>query len=136
MKAMQITEFGGPEVMKYTDVADPTPGEGEAVVEIQAAGVNFTDVYSRQGVNPGPPLPRIIGVEGAGVVKAIGPGVTEVKVGDDVTGVYDEQKVLIGQPIDQHIIDEGAGWCSQDRILSLSHLKTRRVVGRNPLDSG
>ncbi len=48
MKAMQINEFGGPEVMKYQDVADPTPGEGEAVVEIQAAGVNFTDVYSRQ----------------------------------------------------------------------------------------
>ena len=85
MKAVQINEFGGPEVMKYQDVADPTPGEGEAVVEIQAAGVNFTDVYSRQGVNPGPPLPRTIGVEGAGVVKAIGPGVTEVKVGDDVT---------------------------------------------------
>ena len=85
MKAVQINEFGGPEVMKYQDVADPTPGEGEAVVEIQAAGVNFTDVYSRQGVNPGPPLPRTIGVEGAGVVKAIGPEVTEVKVGDDVT---------------------------------------------------
>ncbi len=85
MKAMQINEFGGPEVMKYQDVADPTPGEGEAVVEIQAAGVNFTDVYSRQGINPGPPLPRTIGVEGAGVVKAIGPGVTEVKVGDEVT---------------------------------------------------
>ena len=57
MKAIQITEFGGPEVMKYQDVADPSPGEGEAVVQIQAAGVNFTDVYSRQGVNPGPPCP-------------------------------------------------------------------------------
>lgn len=85
MKAMQINEFGGPDVMKYQDVSDPTPGEGEAVVQIQAAGVNFTDVYSRQGVNPGPPLPRTIGVEGAGVVHAIGPGVTEVKVGDEVT---------------------------------------------------
>ncbi len=85
MKAMQINEFGGPEVMKYQDVADPTPGEGEAVVEIQAAGVNFTDIYSRQGINPGPPLPRTIGVEGAGVVKVIGPGVAEVKVGDEVT---------------------------------------------------
>jgi len=99
MKAIQITEFGGPEVMKYQDVSDPTPGEGEAVVEIQAAGVNFTDVYSRQGVNPGPPLPRIIGVEGAGVVKAIGPGVTEVKVGDDVAyctapGTYAELAVV------------------------------------------
>ena len=61
MKAVQINEFGGPEVMKYQDVADPVPGEGEAVVEIQAAGVNFTDVSRRQGVNPGPPLPRAQG---------------------------------------------------------------------------
>ena len=44
MKAVQITEFGGPEVMKYVDIDDPTPNSGEAVVEIQAAGVNFTDV--------------------------------------------------------------------------------------------
>ena len=99
MKAVQITEFGGPEVMKYVDVADPTPGDGEAVVEIQAAGVNFTDVYSRQGVNPGPPLPRIIGVEGAGVVKSIGAGVTEVKVGDEITyctapGTYAELTIV------------------------------------------
>ena len=85
MKAVQITEFGGPEVMKYVDIDDPTPNSGEAVVEIQAVGVNFTDVYSRQGINPGPPLPRIIGVEGAGIVRATGAGVTEVKVGDEVT---------------------------------------------------
>ena len=99
MKAAQITEFGGPDVMKYVDVADPTPGEGEAVVRIEAAGVNFTDVYSRQGVNPGPPLPRIIGVEGAGVVQSVGPGVTEVQVGDAVTyctapGTYAELAIV------------------------------------------
>ena len=102
MKAMQINEFGGPEVMKYQDVADPTPGEGEAVVQIQAAGVNFTDVYSRQGINPGPPLPRTIGVEGAGVVTAIGPGVTEVKIGDEVTyctapGTYSWPQVVASE---------------------------------------
>ena len=99
MKAAQITEFGSPDVMKYVDVADPTPGEGEAVVRIEAAGVNFTDVYSRQGVNPGPPLPRIIGVEGAGVVQSNGPGVTEVQVGDAVTyctapGTYAELAIV------------------------------------------
>ena len=76
MKAVQITEFGGPEVMKYVDVSDPTPNDGEAVVAIQAVGVNFTDVYSRQGINPGPPLPRIIGVEAAGVVRDIGAAVS------------------------------------------------------------
>ena len=99
MKAAQITEFGGPDVMKYVDVADPTPGEGEAVVRIEAAGVNITDVYSRQGVNPGPPLPRIIGVEGAGVVQSGGPGATEVQVGDAVTyctapGTYAELAIV------------------------------------------
>ena len=99
MKAVQITEFGSPEVMKYVDVTDPTTGESEALVEIQAAGVNFTAVSSRPGITPGPPLPRIIGVEGAGVVKAVGAGVPEVKVGDDVTyctapGTYAEMAVV------------------------------------------
>jgi NADPH2:quinone reductase len=99
MKAVQITEFGGPEVMKYVDVSDPTPNDGEAIVAIQAVGVNFTDVYSRQGINPGPPLPRIIGVEAAGVVRDIGAGVDEVKVGDEVTyctapGTYAELAVV------------------------------------------
>jgi NADPH2:quinone reductase len=85
MKAIQINEFGGPEVMKYVDAADPIPGNGEALVKIQAVGVNYTDVYGREGINPGSPFPRTIGVEGAGIVQAVGPGVTEVKVGDEVT---------------------------------------------------
>ena len=96
MKAVQINEFGGPEAMRFQEVADPTPGPGEAVVSIEAAGVNYTDVYSRAGINPGPPLPRTIGVEGAGTVAAVGEGVTEVAVGDpvvycSVNGSYAEQ---------------------------------------------
>ena len=99
MKAVQINDFGGPEAMQYQDVADPAPGEGEAVVRIEAAGVNYTDVYSRAGINPGPPLPRTIGVEGAGVVTAVGGGVTEVAPGDavvycSVNGSYAEQAVV------------------------------------------
>ena len=99
MKAVQINEFGGADAMRYQDVADPAPGSGEAVVEIQAAGVNFTDVYSRAGINPGPPLPRTIGVEGAGVVKSVGDGVSEVAVGDQVVycsvnGSYAEQALV------------------------------------------
>ena len=99
MKAVQIDEFGGPEVMQYREVADLTPGEGEALVAIQAAGVNFTDIYSRAGINPGPPLPRTIGVEGAGVVRAVGGGVTDIAVGDVVAysssqGSYAEQAVV------------------------------------------
>ena len=99
MKAVQINDFGGPEAMKYQDISDPVPGEGEAVVRIQAAGVNYTDVYSRAGINPGPPLPRTIGVEGAGVVAAVGSGVSEVAVGDEVVycsvnGSYAEQALV------------------------------------------
>jgi NADPH2:quinone reductase len=97
MKAVQITEYGGPEVMKYTELPDPTPGNGEALVEIQAVGVNFTDTYSRSGVNP-PRLPWIVGVEGAGVVRKVGAGVTNVKEGDlvaycSVPGTYAERAI-------------------------------------------
>jgi NADPH2:quinone reductase len=84
MKAIQITETGGPEVMKYIDLPDPEPGAGQALIDIQAVGVNFTDVYGRAGVNPPAALPWIPGVEGAGVVSAVGDGVSEVAVGDIV----------------------------------------------------
>ena len=84
MKAVQIDEYGGPEVLKYRDVADPAPGPGEAVVDVQAIGVNFTDTNSRTGVTPVPSLPWTVGVEAAGVVSAVGPGVSEVAEGDDV----------------------------------------------------
>ena len=99
MKAVQIDQFGGPEVMQYREVADPAPGDGDALVELQAVGVNFTDIYSRAGINPGPPLPRTIGVEGAGVVQALGAGVTDLAVGDVVAysssqGSYAEQAVV------------------------------------------
>ena len=84
MKAIQITETGGPEVMKYMDLPDLTPGVGQAVVEPKALGVNFTDIYTRSGVNPPASLPTVIGLEGAGVVTALGDGATGVAVGDRV----------------------------------------------------
>ena len=98
MKVMQIDEYGGPEALKYRDVPDPTPGTGEAVVDIQAVGVNFTDTYSRAGINPVPKLPWTIGVEAAGVVRAVAPGVSEVREGDEVVfctvpGCYAERIV-------------------------------------------
>ena len=84
MKAVQVSVAGGPEVLEYVDVPDPEPGEGEALVELNAAGVNYMDVYVRSGAN-NPTLPIIPGGEGSGVVVKIGPGVTEVAVGDRVT---------------------------------------------------
>ena len=83
MKAIRIESFGGPEVLNYQDVPDPTARPGEAVVKIDAAGVNFIDVYHRSGAYE-IPLPLTLGQEAAGTVSAIGAGVTDVKVGDRV----------------------------------------------------
>ena len=98
MKAIQITEFGGPEVMKYQDLSDLSPGDGQALVQIEAIGVNYTDTYSRSGVNP-TALPWVVGVEGAGVVKQVGTNVTQVSEGDAVVycgiaGSYAEQAIV------------------------------------------
>ena len=103
MKAIQITETGGPEVMKYIDLPDPTPAAGQAVVQPKALGVNFTDVYTRAGVNPPASLPAVIGREGAGVVTALGDGVTSVAVGDRVawSGVPGSYAELVAAPADK-----------------------------------
>ena len=88
MKAIRIHSNGGPEVLTLEEVPDPKPGPSEAVVKIEAAGLNYIDVYYRTGLYKAQ-LPLTIGVEGAGVVTAVGPDVKEVKVGDRVayTGV-------------------------------------------------
>src|SRR3954452_4089732 len=83
MKAIRIETQGGPEVMKLVDVPTPSPGAGQALVRVEAAGVNFIDIYQRSGQYK-VPLPFTPGQEGGGVVEAVGPGVTEVKAGDRV----------------------------------------------------
>jgi NADPH2:quinone reductase len=90
MKAIRIHQTGGPEVLTYEEVPDPKPDEGQAVVRVEAAGLNFVDVYFRTGLYKGPALPFVPGQEAAGTVAAVGPGVTEVVVGDRVawTGVH------------------------------------------------
>lgn len=88
MKAIRVHSPGGPDVMKLEEQPDPTPGAGQAVVRIEAAGVNYIDVYFRTGLYKAP-MPLTVGLEGAGTVAAVGSGVTAVKVGDRVayTGV-------------------------------------------------
>jgi len=83
MKAVRIHETGDVRVLRIEEVPVPTPGQGQALVRLRAAGVNFLDIYHRTGLNP-LPLPAIPGSEGAGVVEAVGPGVTEVARGDRV----------------------------------------------------
>jgi len=83
MKAVRIHENGGAEVLRYEEVATPAPGAGEALVKIEAVGVNFIDIYFRLGLYKAA-LPITLGQEAAGVVEAVGPGVTEVRPGDRV----------------------------------------------------
>jgi NADPH2:quinone reductase len=96
MKAIYVEAAGGPEVLKYQDVPDPTPGTGQVLVKVEAAGINFADVYARRGRGT---FPSIAGQEAAGVVEALGPDVTTVKVGDRVAyngapGAYAEKQVV------------------------------------------
>jgi NADPH2:quinone reductase len=83
MKAIRVHEYGGPEVLKLEEVPDPVPGPGEALVRLEATGVNFIEVYQRTGQYK-VPVPFTPGSEGAGIVIAVGPGVTGVRVGDPV----------------------------------------------------
>jgi NADPH:quinone reductase len=92
MQVVRVHEHGGPDAMKFEPLPTPDPGPGEARVKVEAAGVNFIDIYQRSGLYKGP-LPLALGKEGAGTVEAVGPNVTEVKVGDrvawnDVQGSY------------------------------------------------
>jgi NADPH:quinone reductase len=88
MRAIRIQQFGGPEAMGLEELPTPKPGDGQALVRIEGAGVNFIDVYQRTGLYKNP-LPYGLGLEGAGVVEAVGGGVTTVRVGDRVawTGI-------------------------------------------------
>ncbi len=98
-KAIRIHETGGPEVLRFEDVDPGAPGTGQARVRHTAIGVNFVDTYHRTGLYK-LPLPAGLGVEGAGVVEEVGPGVTHVKAGDRVAyaggppGGYAEARII------------------------------------------
>lgn len=98
-KAIQIEKTGGPEVMKWVDVDVGEPGEGQVRLSQTACGLNYIDVYFRTGLYP-QPLPAGLGMEAAGVVSAVGPGVANLKVGDRVayvsrqTGAYAQERLL------------------------------------------
>ena len=98
MKAIRVHTPGGPEAMKLDDVPQPTPKAGEAVVKVDAAGLNYIDVYFRTGQYKAE-MPLTLGLEAGGTVSAVGPGTTDVKVGDKVAytgvpGAYAEYAVV------------------------------------------
>jgi NADPH:quinone reductase len=115
MRAMQVNQVGGPEVMELVELPTPQPKANEAVVKLAAAGVNFIDVYFREGRYKAP-LPFVVGQEGAGVVTAAGAEVKSVKVGDHVAwsgllGSYAEYEALPADrlvPVPQGVSDEQA----------------------------
>lgn len=118
MKAIQVTKTGDTSVLHFTDLPVPTPGPGEALVRLKAAGINYIDIYIRTGRYERP-LPHTPGLEGAGIVEAIGSGVTEVKVGDRVAytgqiGSYAEYNVVKANQLiplpDDMSYEEGAAF--------------------------
>src|SRR5215469_5129369 len=105
-KAIRFYETGRPEVLRYEDSQVGEPGPGQVKLRHEAVGLNFADIYFRTGLYPAP-LPSGIGTEGAGVVEAVGPGVTSVAVGDRVTytgayntlGAYCTERVIDAAPL-------------------------------------
>jgi NADPH2:quinone reductase len=99
-KAIRIHTQGGPEVLQWENVPTPEPGPGEVLLHHEAVGLNYIDVYFRTGLYKIPQLPATIGLEGAGVVRAVGPNVTDLAVGDRVAyaggplGAYTTERVI------------------------------------------
>ena len=102
MKAIRVHGVGGPEVLRYEEIPVPAPGPGQALVRVEAAGLNFIDVYERTGLYQ-VELPRTLGVEAAGVVTAVGPEVTSLAPGDRVayTGVAGADAEYAAVPADR-----------------------------------
>lgn len=135
-KAIRIEANGGPEVMQYVDVEVGNPGPGEARVRHTAVGLNYIDVYFRTGLYP-QPMPAGLGMEGAGVVEAVGEGVTHVKPGDRVAyacrpcGAYAEARVMPAAPLvrlpDAISDDQGAAMMLQGMTAQYLLRRTYRV---------
>jgi NADPH:quinone reductase len=101
MKAVFVTEFGGVEKLRHEEMPTPAQKAGEALVQVHASGVNFIDIYFRTGLYPAEP-PVVLGMEGAGVVEQVGPGVDHVQPGDRVAwamarGSYAEMQCVPAQ---------------------------------------
>ena len=122
VKTVRIEAYGGPEVMQIVDIPLPAPGPGQVTMRNTAIGFNFIDTYHRTGLYP-LPLPATLGVEAAGVVEAIGQGVTNLSVGDRVAsmgggpGAYCEARNLDAATVNR--LPEGL----DDRTVAATMLK-------------
>jgi NADPH2:quinone reductase len=137
-KAIQIQQFGGPEVMHLVDLDVGAPGPGEVRIRHQACGLNYIDVYQRTGLYPNA-LPLTLGMEGAGVIEAVGEGVTHLKVGDRAAyassppGSYSQARVMSGKTVcklpDGIAFDTAAGMMLKGLTAQYLLKKTRPVEG-------
>jgi NADPH2:quinone reductase len=142
MRAIQIQRFGDPDVMQLAEVPVGEPGPGEVRVRHRACGINFIDIYHRSGLYP-MPLPVVLGAEAAGVVEAIGPGVTHLAVGDRVAyaarspGSYAEARVLPAIPVVKlpDAIDFETGAAMMLKGLTVQYLLRRTRVQLSPGDA-
>jgi len=130
--AIRFHKTGGPEVLQWEDVSVPQPGANEALVRHKAVGLNYIDTYHRTGLYP-LPLPSGIGLEGAGVIESVGPGVADFKAGDRVAyangpiGAYSETKV---HPVDRLVkIPEGISF-EQAGSMMLQGLTVQYLLRR------
>ena len=103
---VRVHKVGGPEVLRFEDIEVGPPGPGQARIRQTAVGLNYIDVYFRSGLYPAPSLPFIAGQEGAGVVEAVGDGVSEIRVGQRVAyagllGAYAERRLI---PADRLVV--------------------------------
>ncbi len=96
-KTVQIREFGGPEKMEIVDLPVGDPGPGQIRIRHEACGLNFIDIYQRSGVYP-LKLPHPLGMEGSGVVEAVGEGVTHLKAGDRAAYAAEPARQLFAGP--------------------------------------
>jgi len=142
MKAIQIRQTGGPEVLQVADLPVPQPKPSEAVVKVEASGVNFIDTYQREGRYK-VPLPFVLGQEGAGTVASVGPDVKSLKVGDRVAwssilGSYAEYAAVPADrlvPVPQDVSDQQAASAMLQGMTAhyLSHDTFRLKRGQTAL---
>ena len=117
MRSIRVAAHGGPEVLEFVDLPDPQAGPGQVLVRVHAAGVNPVDTYIRAGTQGyGAPLPYTPGLDAAGVVEAVGSGVTSVRAGDRVytvgtlTGAYAERTVCAERQV--HRLPDGVSFAA------------------------
>ena len=137
--AIRVHEYGGPDVLKWEEVKVGEPGPGEVKIKQTAVGLNFIDIYLRTGLYPQPSFPFIPGMEGAGVVTAVGEGVRDLKVGRQVAyagpvGAYAEERLIAADrlvKIPNGVSDETAAAIMLKGMTAQYLLRRTYKVGRD-----